>query len=171
MKRHNITLECEQCGESFHPQYGRETVSRFCSNRCYLIHRWGEPVATTCHQCGVDTTKMKGRGRKFCSHACYSESKKGVGTGGGIIRYGANGNYRARHVPEHPYCDCKGYVMEHRLIMERHIGRYLPPEEVVHHIDEDCANNQLENLQLMLKPDHDRYHTSKRWANHTFKSK
>jgi hypothetical protein len=32
--------------------------------------------------------------------------------------------------------------------MERHIGRYLRPSEVVHHIDENPANNRLDNLMM-----------------------
>lgn len=40
------------------------------------------------------------------------------------------------------------YVLEHRLMMEEHLGRYLEPEEVVHHIDNNPSNNVIENLQL-----------------------
>ena len=32
--------------------------------------------------------------------------------------------------------------------MEEHLGRYLNPEEVVHHIDGNPANNNIENLEL-----------------------
>lgn len=40
------------------------------------------------------------------------------------------------------------YIREHRLVMEKHLGRFLRPKEVVHHIDGDRANNQLNNLML-----------------------
>ena len=47
---------------------------------------------------------------------------------------------------EHPSADEGGYVFEHRLVMERKLGRYLKPDERVHHIDGTPANNAPENL-------------------------
>lgn len=52
------------------------------------------------------------------------------------------------HFPTHPNADRHGYVREHRLVMEQHIGRYLSSDEVVHHIDDDSQNNVLDNLKL-----------------------
>src|SRR3990167_9560710 len=34
--------------------------------------------------------------------------------------------------PKHPFAN-KGYVFKHRLIMEQFIGRYLAPNETIHH--------------------------------------
>ena len=51
-----------------------------------------------------------------------------------------NGKYKAKtgyifiQKTEHPNCDCKGYIMEHRLVVEKQIGRYLLLTEKVHHI-------------------------------------
>lgn len=36
--------------------------------------------------------------------------------------------------------------------------QYLPPDVVVHHIDEDCTNDALDNLALVAKGNHDLYH-------------
>lgn len=48
---------------------------------------------------------------------------------------------------------------QHRLIMERHIGRKLRYEEVVHHKDRNHSNNAIENLQLFAcAADHVRQH-------------
>lgn len=50
--------------------------------------------------------------------------------------------------PNHPRRDKKGYVCEHRLVMEKKVGRYLDKTEVVHHIDGSRSNNKIENLVL-----------------------
>ena len=49
--------------------------------------------------------------------------------------------------PNHPYTP-RGFVREHRLVMERVLGRYLLPTEVVDHRDGNRANNAPENLRL-----------------------
>ena len=54
--------------------------------------------------------------------------------------------------PDHPHAVGSGYVMEHILVMEEALGRYLNREiESVHHIDGDNSNNSIENLQLRFK--------------------
>lgn len=40
------------------------------------------------------------------------------------------------------------YRLEHRLVMEKKIGRKLRREEVVHHVDGDKLNNREDNLML-----------------------
>lgn len=45
----------------------------------------------------------------------------------------------------------RGWVLEHRLVMEGVIGRYLSPDENVHHIDGDKLNNSPDNLELWLR--------------------
>jgi len=57
----------------------------------------------------------------------------------------------------HPYADRWGYVLEHRLVMERKIGRYLHPWERVHHIDGQKDNNEENNLELVSPANHALY--------------
>ena len=43
--------------------------------------------------------------------------------------------------PEHPKADRHGYVREYILIAEKALGKYLPPKSIVHHANEDPADN------------------------------
>jgi predicted transcriptional regulator len=56
--------------------------------------------------------------------------------------------YAAIYVPLHPYARNSGRVLEHRLVKEVEIGRYLLPDEVVHHRDDHPRHNWPDNLEL-----------------------
>jgi hypothetical protein len=61
--------------------------------------------------------------------------------------------------PKHPYSKQNGYVYEHRLVMEKKIGRYTKSEEIIHHIDFDRTNNKIENLYLYKsRGEHNKIH-------------
>lgn len=67
--------------------------------------------------------------------------------------------YKWISVPDHPNATSNGCVLQHRLVAEEVIGRYLTEEEVVHHVDEDKSNNIPSNLEVFAtKSDHTRYH-------------
>ena len=53
------------------------------------------------------------------------------------------------------------FIDEHRYVMQQFLGRKLKKNEVVHHIDGNKSNNNIENLQLMTKEEHSRYHAKK----------
>jgi len=57
--------------------------------------------------------------------------------------------YSMTLAPNHPFVNKMRYVMTHRLVMEKHLGRYLQPHEIVHHKDGNKLNNNIENLELL----------------------
>jgi transposase-like protein len=62
-----------------------------------------------------------------------------------------SGYRRVLLAPDDPYygmCASNGYVMEHRVVMARALGRALEDHESVHHIDGNRQNNVLANLEL-----------------------
>lgn len=77
-----------------------------------------------------------------------SEAQKGENNpawAGGVTRLG---RYHYLLRPDHPAATLAGYVAEHRLVVEKMLGRYLHRSEVVHHVDGNPLNNRPENLQV-----------------------
>ena len=62
-------------------------------------------------------------------------------------------------------------VKQHRLVMERIIGRVLLPSESVHHINGDKSDNRPENLQLMQHGKHTAFHNLNRQYKKGYKMK
>jgi len=81
--------------------------------------------------------------RKIQSEA--NSGEKNPGWKGGRAK---SGGYITILVPDHPFADVNGRVKEERLVMEKHLGRYLSKEEIVHHKDGTKDNNKIENLKL-----------------------
>lgn len=71
-------------------------------------------------------------------------------------RFHSSNGYIWTYTPDHPNASKvspKGYILEHRLVMEKKIGRYLTKKEVVHHINSVRDDNSLENLVLTTNSD------------------
>jgi hypothetical protein len=62
-------------------------------------------------------------------------------------KYKAIHGYVLVYFPEHPKSH-NGYIYQHIMVVEKLLGRYLYPEERVHHIDGDRGNNKKSNLLL-----------------------
>ena len=59
----------------------------------------------------------------------------------------------------HPNADSSGYIWEHHLVMEKKMGRFLKPKEIVHHKNKNKADNRIENLRLFkTNNEHIKFH-------------
>jgi len=72
-------------------------------------------------------------------------------------------NRKMIYSPKHPHAKLVGlgktpYVYEYRLVMEKHIGRFLCENEIIHHKDGDVTNNDINNLELMSQSEHAKLH-------------
>lgn len=123
-------------------------------------------VIAVCSWCGNrhlqwERNKKKNKtGTTFCSPTCQSLGRFKIGNeknkrGSNVMK-----SHKLTCVPSHPYAR-KGYVPSHRLIVEKRIGRYLTPDEVIHHINCIPYDNNSDNLVLCeTKSEHNRIHTS-----------
>lgn len=59
------------------------------------------------------------------------------------------GIYRLAYAPWHPRAGDSSCVFEHILVAERAIRRFLPTGAVVHHVNDDGADNRSENLVIL----------------------
>jgi len=115
-----------------------------------------KPVTLNCLVCKKEFSVVLSRAKKakYCSRACVNIawkkffSKEGNPKWKNGVKMNASG-YRTIASPNHPYKDKQGYVREHHLVMEKKIGRYVLPHEVVHHLDENKLNNDISNLVLL----------------------
>lgn len=117
-------------------------------------------ICLTCGKVFI-LNKGKGQGRKFCSLRCRNLGMMGKNhhhwKGGKVKR----GKYWSIKTRSHPSHRSGFYVKEHRLIMEKYLGRYLTEKEVVHHINGDPLDNRIKNLQLFSSgKEHQKFHQS-----------
>lgn len=72
----------------------------------------------------------------------------------------SKGDYNYAVVPEHPFATDRGYVLEHRIVVENSLCRLLGPDEIIHHVNEQKKDNRIENLIVTSVAEHNRHHNS-----------
>lgn len=131
-----------------------------------VFRRKGVPVGYKHSPEAIEKISIKNKGKTMRMESRHKISEARNKHFDGIHEWGhrkihENG-YVLVYAPDHPAASKDGYVLEHRLVVERSIGRMLTPDEVVHHKDHNKSNNQLENLQLMTTHDHMSMHMRER---------
>lgn len=109
-----------------------------------------------CQICGNSFDQRKDGRPKTCSKSCARRmdhiNRGGIATTwkGGVNKHAAG--YLKELAKGNPAADKNGYVMQHRLVMERMLGRHLMPQERVHHKNGKRDDNRPENLELWYLP-------------------
>lgn len=118
-----------------------------------------------CEKCGL----LRQKDSKQCA-VCWGKEQSGKKNGnwkGGRRNHG--GGYIQIKALWHPRSvKNDGYVFEHIIVMEKMIGRYLLPNENVHHKNSIRDDNRPENLELWARgqPNGARVADLYEWAIH-----
>lgn len=150
-------IKCKQCDKEFKilssVKRSRESngvAIKYCSQSCSGKAN-SKKVKKQCLNCDNEFYTTR---NKFCSRECsYVYRKKQ--TDEKEQGYWFENGYKILYVSGNKY------IKEHIHVMEKHLGRKLAKDEVVHHKNEDRADNRIENLEVMKRSEHSRYHRNK----------
>ena len=116
-----------------------------CGKERWVELRNGIPRAHRCHRCTAKLNK----------HTWTRGEGTPAWKGGRIID--ADGYIKLWLSQDdffYPMANNKGYVLEHRLVMAKHLGRCLQGWEKVHHKDGIKDHNEYSNLELTTLGSH-----------------
>ncbi|MGP5493379.1 HNH endonuclease [Psychrobacter celer] len=139
-------MSTRNCHECHTPLTGKRT--KFCSDICHYEHTYyttqgkkRKQQHTNCLQCDSDLTEGQIR---FCNSNCnsnYNNHQRLVNAPEGEVKeHSTLGCYQQKHEGK--------WVLQHRIIMEKVLGRKLTRAEKVRHINGDRKDNRIENLEV-----------------------
>lgn len=112
------------------------------------------PESRKCEHCGDPLVRRNREwlphfeARRFCSRRCA-----GISNNPRVENSEFKDRYRQVATPD------GRKILEHRWVMEQHVGRRLKRAEQVHHINHDRLDNRIENLELVSSYEHGLRHT------------
>jgi len=150
--RTGMISQCLQCGKDVYSYPSRPR--QFCSRGCHRTYsNLGPSNPAYTRDVSGANNPMYGVKRTGKANPMYGKRKHLAPRWKGGRKTRKDGYIFVIAPDDHPYPaytkpNGTKYILEHRYLMECHLGRYLDPHEVVHHIDGNTSNNELANLQL-----------------------
>jgi len=158
----SVTILCQQCQKKFKVLPARVNIAKYCSRKCASNARKTK-IKVNCKSCGISfktyPSFIKRGFGKYCSKRCMIKARTGDKSSnwkGGRLK--DSKGYILIYAPQHPFPTQGKYVYEHRLVMEKKLGRYLTSDEMVHHKNEIKNDNKEKNLKVLLRGSHTRKH-------------
>ena len=111
-----------------------------CERERWIMLRKDKSKNIRCRNC---VNKEKRQGKKHCG---WKGGKCKNNAGYVSIWVNSTSPYRSMGSGSH--------ILEHRLVMAKHLGRCLESWEMVHHINHIRDDNRIENLELLEISDH-----------------
>lgn len=111
-------------------------------------------ISEIAQDCEVSITTISRWAEKFDIREIrpYKGDKRGANNPfwkGGKYKDSQTG-YVYVYAPDHPFANKKGYISEHRLVMEDFIGRHLRQNEAVYHKNKAKDDNRITNLEIVI---------------------